>query len=86
MQTSERPGRGATTECIYQTSCALATVRDEKAKWREDLQKNYLAILAEIDRTNGQLTQLRRQRDAIAKELRDLEPRRRKTTQEVGDE
>jgi hypothetical protein len=74
-----------TSECIYETGGVLATVRDEKARWREDLQKNYLAILAEIDRTNDLLTQLRRQRDAVAKELRDLEPRRRKTTQEADD-
>lgn len=58
-------------------STVLATVREQKAKWQDDLQKDYLSVMAEIDRKLEELKELRTRRDAIARELRDLQPRRR---------
>jgi hypothetical protein len=63
----------------------VETIARERQQWLDDLRKHYLDIVAGIDETEERLRALREERDATARAIREMTPRKRRgTTEEVA--
>jgi ribosomal protein L13 len=62
----------------------VETIARERQQWLDDLRKHYLDIVAAMNETEERLRALRDERDATARAIREMTPRKRRgTTQEA---
>lgn len=59
-------------------SFLVETIARERQKWLDDLHKHYMDRLADIDEAEERLRDLRADRDATARAIAELTPRRRR--------
>lgn len=56
----------------------VETIARERQQWLDDLRKHLLDIVAGIDETEERLRALREERDATARAIREMTPRKRR--------
>jgi hypothetical protein len=62
----------------------VETIARERQQWLDDLHKHYMDRLADIDEVEEHLRALRADRDATARAIREMTPRKRRGAVDTG--